>query len=140
VWNSESNAGAQRRHGDDHPTRRARTCLPRAEHKPPFDSLRRGAKSGATLHMAWFPHLICNPQARANFKNQDGNSRRDADPEPNRTLTSTDLYSIAQSQDARSETRSNGPRREAGDSKIEERDKSNDHVHQTITLSGAQPH
>jgi hypothetical protein len=72
--------------------------------------------------MACIPHLMCNPQAHANFKNQGANSRRDADPEPNRTLTSTDLYSIAEAKDARSEARSNAQRCEAGDSKIDKRD------------------
>jgi hypothetical protein len=78
--------------------------------------------------MNWAQELICNPQAQADFQNQDANSRRDADPEPNRTLTSTDFYTITKAEDARSEANSNAPRREAGDSKVEKCAKSNDHV------------
>jgi hypothetical protein len=78
--------------------------------------------------MIWAQEAICNPQAQADFQNQDANSRRDADPEPNRPLTSTDLYAITKAEDARSEANSNAPRREAGDSKIEKSAKSNDHV------------
>jgi hypothetical protein len=78
--------------------------------------------------MAWAQELICNPQAQADFQNQGANSRRNADPEPNRTLTSTDLCAITKTQDARSEAYGNAPRSEAGDSKIEERDKNTDHV------------
>jgi hypothetical protein len=78
--------------------------------------------------MIWTQELMRNPQAQADFQNQDANSGRDADPKPNRTLTSIDLYTITKAQNARSEACNDAPCREAGDSKIEERDKNNGHV------------
>jgi hypothetical protein len=78
--------------------------------------------------MIWAQELICNPQAQADFQNQNANSRRDADPEPNRTLTPTDLYAITKAEDARSEANCNTPRREGGDSKVEKCVNSNDHA------------
>ena len=79
----------------------------RAEHKLLFKVSAAARRLGASLHMTCFPHLTCNPQAHANFKSQGTNSRRDADPEPNRTRRRLICIRLRRLEDARSKARSN---------------------------------
>jgi hypothetical protein len=67
--------------------------------------------SGATLSMIWAQKLISSPQSQADFQDQGTDSRRDADPEQNRTLTATDLSTIAEAQNPRSKAYNNAERR-----------------------------